>query len=52
MVNNSKLQHQIRISKELKNYLDKNKLIKRETYDDVIKRLIKNATDKHYTTKA
>lgn len=32
---------QIRISKELKEFLDSKKLVKRDTYDEVIKRLIK-----------
>ncbi len=35
------LTEMIRISKEVKRFLDKKKLVERETYDSVIKRLLK-----------
>ena len=42
----------IQIEKETAKNLKNLKSTKLETYDEIIKRLIKNATNKHYTTKA
>ena len=43
---------QIMIDEKLKRRLDNLKIHKRETYGDIIERMIENATDKHYRTKA
>ena len=43
---------QIQITKQTRKELQKLKLTKRESYEEIIKRLIKNAKDKHYRTKA